>query len=160
MLAFNPWIVEPFSPKTLGSSAISFVVSGVTCVIGAALENGLLGPFWVTSIVVVVITSTFSWKRLLKRRLLWTKIHRVSRMPTRASQPAFYLDRPSIRFLTYVFFCTTGLPQVNDSRLGNTTAHHSFYLPAPCLDRSSVRFLTHFFSTGPPQVNDAHLSNP
>ncbi len=32
-------------PKTLGISAIPFAVSGATCVIRAALENGLVQPF-------------------------------------------------------------------------------------------------------------------
>ncbi len=44
-----------------------------------------------------------------KKTLLRTPINRVSRMPTKSSQPAFYLDSSSIRFLTY-FFCTTWTP--------------------------------------------------
>ncbi len=155
MSAFNLLFVEPCSPKTLGISAISLVVSGATCV------KGLVQPFWVTSIVVVLNTCTFCRKRLPKKSLLWTPTNRVSRMPTKSSQPAFYLDRSSIRFLTYVFFvrlaCLKWTTHVLVTRAPTIllicphcilTGHQSVSSPMP------------FCSTGPPKANGARLSNP
>ncbi len=91
MLAFNLWFVEPCSPKTLGISAISFVISGATCVIGAALENGLVQPFWVTSIVVVVSTSTFSRKRLPKKNYCEHRYTEYPACQTNLVNPHFIL---------------------------------------------------------------------
>ncbi len=67
-------------------------------------------------------------------------------MPNKFSQPAFYLERPSIRFL--IHFCSTGPPQVNAIHVSNPNAHYFFHQPAFHLDRYTIRFLTHFCSAG------------
>ncbi len=92
---------------------------------------------WLIFVVFVINTCTFSQKRLPKKSVLCTPISRVTSMPTKLSQPAFCLDRSSIQFLTHIFFCSTGQPQVNDAHISNPNAHFS-------LDLYAVFICTHF----------------